>query len=104
MTIVYAFANTIRHEHPLDHICQVLHISRSCFYEWHNKNTHQPKAKDAMIEQKVIAVFREHKRRYGFRRVLAELEHQNVLVSPYKVRKYLCANGLKAIPAPILCT
>lgn len=50
-----------------------------------------------MMEEKVIAVFREHKRRYGFRRIVAELSHQNVLVSPYKVRKYLCANGLKAI-------
>ncbi|MEJ7736983.1 MAG: IS3 family transposase [Chitinophagaceae bacterium] len=97
MTIVYGFVNTIRDEHPVEQICKVLGINRSCFYEWHNKTTHQPKAKNTMIEQKVIAVFSEHKRRYGFRRIVAELKHQNVWVSPYKVRKYLSANELKAI-------
>lgn len=49
------------------------------------------------MEQKVIAVFNEHKRRYGSRRIVAELNHQNVQISPYKVRKYLSGNGLKAI-------
>ena len=49
------------------------------------------------MEHKVIAVFKENKRRYGARRIVAALGHQNVLVSHYKVRKYLSSNGLKAI-------
>jgi len=97
MTIVYAFVNTIREEHPLQLICKVLKINRSCFYAWDNKTTHQPNANDTMIDQKVIAVFKEHKNRYGSRRIVAELRHQNVRVSPYKVRKCLSGNGLKAI-------
>ena len=49
------------------------------------------------MEQKVVAVFKEHKRRYGARRVRAELGNQKVQASVYAVHKHLRANGLKAI-------
>lgn len=75
----------------------MLQINRSCFYEWSNKATYQPKAEDKTMEQKVISVFKEHKHRYGFRRIVAELKNQQVQVSPYKVRKCLRGNNLKAI-------
>ena len=94
---MYAFVNTIRFDYPVQQICEVLHINRSCFYEWANKTTHQPNAATIMIEQKVIAVFNEHKRRYGSRRIVAELGHQKLQVSSYKVRKCLASNSLKAI-------
>lgn len=97
MTIVYAFVDSIRKEHSLQLICEVMQISRSSFYEWNNKSTYQIKAKNSFMEQKVIAVFKEHKRRYGVRRIVAELSHQNVQASPYMVRKHLAGNGLKAI-------
>ena len=97
MTIVYAFVDTIRQEHPIEQICKLLHISRSAFYEWSKKSTYQVKAKSIVMEQKVIAIFKEHKRRYGARRVRAELSNQKVQASAYEVRKHLCANGLKAI-------
>lgn len=97
MTIVYAFVDSIRAEHSLQLICEVMQISRSSFYEWNNKSSYQIKAKNSIMEQKVIAVFKEHKRRYGVRRIVAELSHQKVQVSPYRVRKYLTGNGLKAI-------
>lgn len=94
---MYAFVHTIRYDYPLQLICKVLGISRSSFYEWNNKNTYQIKAKNKIMEQKVIAVFNEHKRRYGVLRIIAELGHQNIQISSYKVRKYLAINGLKAI-------
>jgi len=97
LTTVYAFVNTIRGEYPLQQICKLLRISRSSYYDWSNKNTYQIKAKSIIMEHKVIAVFKEHKRRYGARRIIAELGHQNVQASAYEVRKHLCANGLKAI-------
>jgi len=78
-------------------MCKVLKISRSSFYEWRNKNTYQIKPTTIIMEHKVIAVFKEHKRRYGARRIVAELGHQDVQVSSYEVRKHLDANCLKAI-------
>lgn len=97
MKIVYAFVDSIRHEYPLQLICEVMQISRSSFYEWSNKRTYQIKAKNSMMEQKVVAVFKAHKRRYGVRRIVAELGHQKVETSPYMVRKSLASNRLKAI-------
>lgn len=94
---MYAFVDTIRFDYPIQQICELLNINRSCFYEWANKTTHQPNAATIMIEQKVIAVFNEHKRRYGSRRIVAELGHQKLQVSSYKVRKFLVSNSLKAI-------
>jgi transposase InsO family protein len=49
------------------------------------------------MEHKAIAVFKEHKRRYGARRVMAELSHQGLKMGAYRVRKALSENGLKAI-------
>ena len=89
--------DSIRHEYPLQLICEVMQISRSSFYEWSNKVTYQIKAKNSMTEQKVVAVFKAHKRRYGVRRIVAELSHQKLETSPYMVRKCLASNGLKAI-------
>lgn len=94
---MYAFVKTIRGEYPLQFICEVMRISRSCFYEWDNKNTYQIKAENSIMEQNVITVFNEHKRRYGARRIVAELGHQHVQVTSYKVRKHMVNNGLKAI-------
>lgn len=97
MTVVYTFVDSIRTEHPVKQICKVLRINRSCFYEWSNKTTYQTKAENKTMEQKIVKVFKEHKQRYGSRRIVAELGNQDVRVSPYKVRKCLYNNGLKAI-------
>ena len=72
-------------------------ISRSSFYAWNNKKTYQVNEENLKMAQQVISVFNTHKRRYGVRRIVAELGHQNIQASPYKVRKHLAANGLKAI-------
>lgn len=62
MTLVYAFVDSIRHIYPVQVICAVLGVNRSCFYAWSNKTTHQPNARHIMIEQQVIAVFKANKR------------------------------------------
>ena len=49
------------------------------------------------MEKRVVDIFRENKGRYGSRRIVAELRNQGVKISPYKARKLLYSNGLKAI-------
>ncbi len=49
------------------------------------------------LQEKVAAVFWQHKRRYGCRRIVAELKRHDILISLYKAKKLLAANGLKAI-------
>lgn len=49
------------------------------------------------MESHVVSVFKEHKRRYGVRRVVKELGHRGHLLTNYKVRQHLMRNGLRAI-------
>ncbi len=49
------------------------------------------------MEEKITAVFRAHKRRYGVRRICAELKEEQVRVGKHKCRRILKDHGLKAI-------
>lgn len=49
------------------------------------------------MEQKIIDTFREHKRRYGSRRICKAIEAQGEKISRYKAGKVLGKFGLKAI-------
>lgn len=51
----------------------------------------------AAIEQQVIKAFSAHRRRYGIRRLLPELQDQGLKIGHYKVRGILRRHGLKAI-------
>lgn len=49
------------------------------------------------MKDKVETVFWQNKRRYGFRRVAAQLNNSNTPISRYKARKLMAAGELKAI-------
>jgi len=87
----------MRREYPVWLLCEVLEVNRSCYYAWKNGQTYRATDKNKTMEEKVVDVFREHKRRYGTRRIVAELRNQGVKLSQYKARKLLHRNGLKAI-------
>jgi putative transposase len=87
----------MRKEYPVWLLCEVLDVSRSCYYAWKKGQTYQLTDKNKIMEIQVIDIFREHKRRYGCRRVVAELYNQGVTISQYKVRRLFHSNGLIAI-------
>lgn len=72
-------------------------VSRSSYYDWKNHKTYQLSANNRAMKEKVEAVFWQNKRRYGFRRVAAQLNKSNTSISLYKVRKLMAAGELKAI-------
>jgi transposase InsO family protein len=75
----------------------VLHISRSGYYAWRKGQTHQLNESKINMELKIINTFREHKRRYGSRRISKTLHSEGQSVSRYKAGKVLHKYGLKAI-------
>lgn len=77
--------------------CRVLEVSRSGYYGWRSGQTHQMKETSKKMEQKIIDTFREHKRRYGSRRIAKTLQSPEEKVSRYKAGKVLRKYGLKAI-------
>lgn len=58
--------------------------SRSSYYDWKNNKTHQLSTHNQAMKNKVEAVFWQNKRRYGFRRIAAQLKHNDTPISLYK--------------------
>lgn len=75
-------------------LCQVLGASRSAYYEWAGGHSHQI---DEALQAAVAEVFTSHSRRYGVRRIQAELEAQGWLVGRDRVRQAMRQLGLRAI-------
>lgn len=99
MTDVYAAAEVIAQESRLSTtlICKVLEVSPSAYYAW-RKGTASPRAlRDEALTPVVRAVFWKHRRRYGARRIAAELADRGETCSPRRVAKLLKSQGLRAI-------
>ena len=84
-------------EYSIQLLCEVLEVNRSCYYAWRKEQTYRVTDKNKAMEKKVVDVFGEHKRRYGSRRIVAELGNPGISLSRYKAGKMLASNGLKAI-------
>jgi len=78
-------------------ICAVLKVKRSCYYAWKSEQTFRISGKEQTIHQHVTTIFRQHKRRYGARRIAAALDQRGCRISRYKAGKLLGLLGLKAI-------
>jgi hypothetical protein len=95
---LYSFVQTHADHYPVQVLCRVLGVSRSAYYSWkqHKEELAAGENKKG-IEQQVISVCKEHRRRYGARRIAAALKANEVKAGVYKVGKVLKAHGLKAI-------
>lgn len=93
---MYGFIKGNTGSWPVHTLCAVLGMSRSAYYGWlsGNKDTDQ---REEEAEKLVLEVFREHRRRYGVRRLVAELKARGVEIGAYKVRLVLRKHGLQAI-------
>jgi putative transposase len=95
--VVYAFILSHESVFPVIRMCQVLSVSRSCYYVYRNDGyaSEDPAAKQ--IEARVVDAFTLHKRRYGVRRLVPELLDQGLKIGRCRVGSILRRNGLKAI-------
>jgi transposase InsO family protein len=99
VTDVYAAAEAVAQEGQLATtlICEVLAVSPSAYYAW-RKGRPSPRAqRDSELAPLVRAVFWKHRRRYGARRIAAELADCGETCSPRRVAKLLKNQGLRAI-------
>ncbi len=74
-------------------VCRVLKLSRSAYYSWLSAKTKTKK----QVQSSIIETFQQHRRRYGVRRLVAELKEKGIHVGSYQVRQVLHKNGLRAI-------
>jgi len=93
---IWRFILSLQSDYPIWLLCEVLEVSRCCYYAWRKVQTSQVNDIKTMGDR-MVDTFWENKRRFICRRVVAEFRNQGVRLSQYKVRKFLHKYGLKAI-------
>lgn len=76
-------------------VCAALELPRSSFY--HAAVPTPTQDADAEISPLVEAVFKRHRRRYGYRRIGEELSDRGVTCAPARIRRLMTARGLHAL-------
>jgi putative transposase len=76
-------------------VCAVLGAARSSFY--HAATPTATQVADVELGDLIETVFRRHRRRYGYRRLVEELADQGVTCAPARVRRLMAQRGLHAL-------
>ncbi|MFF2450275.1 IS3 family transposase [Neobacillus sp. NPDC058068] len=83
----------LRPEFPVSGLIELADIPRSTYYYW--VKTFDRPDKDAELKSLIQAIYHEHKGRYGYRRITAELKNQGYKVNHKKVQRLMKVLGLK---------
>ena len=76
-------------------ICASLEVPRSSFY--HAAAPTPTQSEDRRIGDLIEAIFKRHRRRYGYRRIGEELSDAGVVCAPDRIRRIMRQRGLHAI-------
>jgi transposase InsO family protein len=82
---------------PVAAVCQALGVSRAGYYAHVHGEAGPREQQDARLRPLVRQIFWEHKRRYGARRIAAELAARGAACGPGRVARLLKQLGLQAI-------
>jgi putative transposase len=99
VTEVYAAVEAIVQPDELSiaSVCEVLGVCRSAYYAWRDGEPSRREQREGDLTPLIRAVFWKHHRRYGARRIAAELDDLGEVCSPRFVAKTLRNQGLRAI-------
>lgn len=81
--------------HGIRAICASLAVPRSSFYQGAKPTATQ--TGDRQIADRIEALFKHHRRRYGYRRIAAELSDAGVVCAPDRIRRLMRQRGLHAL-------
>lgn len=76
-------------------VCAALALPRSSFY--HAAEPTATQVGDAQIGAQIETIFRDHRRRYGYRRLTKELSAQGLQCGPTRVRRLMAERSLRAL-------
>jgi hypothetical protein len=92
------FIDQQRNFHPVQQLCQVLGVVPSRYYAWrHRLAAGVVERAEPAWETDMVAVFDDHKRRYGTRRLRVELRELGHRVGRQALRTGLRRHGRKAL-------
>lgn len=74
---------------PIGYMCHMLGVTRQGFYRWMKWVPSQRDRDDSMLKAKIRAIFEFHRKRYGVRRIHAELLRSGVQVAYKRVQRLM---------------
>lgn len=81
----------------MERLCTVLRVSRSAYYAYQAGQSHLLTKRGEKLRQAMLDSFAEHRRRYGSRRLVTELQEKGYEVGRHQLRRLMQQAGLKAI-------
>jgi putative transposase len=86
---------------PIDYMCGMLGVTRQGYYAWKGRGPSQRDRDDSALKTKIRTLFEFHKKRYGVRRIHAELLRSGVRVGYKRVQRLMVEMGLVSVhPRP----
>jgi putative transposase len=79
----------------IERMCQLAGVSRASFYR--SLQEREPVEEDMQVRSTIQQIFAEHKRRYGYRRIAAELRRRGMLVNHKRVARIMREDNLLAV-------
>jgi len=79
----------------IERMCLLARVSRAGFYRFLKQ--HLPREEDTEVRSVVQRIALEHRRRYGYRRVAAELKRRGMLVNHKRVARMMREDNLLAV-------
>jgi transposase InsO family protein len=95
----YRFINEGKGAYPIKLLCRVMNVSTSAFHAYVSGKSYMLSAAKTVLAKKVEAAFYLHRKRYGSRRITAELAAQGTPVGRFAVRSLMRQKRLQAISA-----
>ena len=79
----------------IERMCQLAQVSRAGFYR--SLQDHQPMDEEMAVRSAIQEIALEHRRRYGYRRITAELRRRGLLVNHKRVGRLMREDKLLAV-------
>jgi putative transposase len=97
LTVCYELIRVLEADFKVETLCRVLQVSRSGYYRYRKGESYQASETKKGQAEQIKQVFDTHKRRYGSRRIRAELKDLEVKVGRHRIRVLMRESELKAI-------
>lgn len=88
----------LRQHFSLSGLLRLAGLPRSTFY--YQQQALQTEDKDVDLKDRIRAIFKRHRGRYGYRRVDAELRQQGIVANHKKVQRLMVCMQLKSLVRP----
>ncbi|WP_460957821.1 IS3 family transposase [Spirosoma litoris] len=95
--MTYQLVAELAGDFPIERLCNTLGIRRSAYYAYQSGQSYQLTEGKEKLRQAMLTSFTDHRRRYGSRRLLTELQEQGFEVGRHQLRRLMQAEGLRAI-------